>query len=138
MVVVLGFLGVEATEENAMRFDKLVKCRRCKPSCCEGTLFEAGALLFPQEVERLATRMGISKRQFKDSYTYTQDSKRFLKLPCPFYKEGCSIYPSRPIVCREFPLNQTYLKNGKMWMTVNMDCPAGRELGERYAVRIQL
>ena len=133
----LGFLGVEATRENGLRFDGLLKCQRCG-SCCNAMIFKTGAMLFPQEVERLAIKVGVSKRQFKDRYTYTQDSKRFLKLPCVFYKDGCSVYSDRPIVCREFPLNQIVPKNGKMWMTVNMDCPAGKELGDKYAVKVQV
>ena len=134
----LGFLGVEATKENGLRFDKLLKCQRCG-KCCTGVLFETGALLFPFEVEKLAIKLGISKHQFKDRYTYTQEDKRFLKLPCPFYKDGdCSVYEVRPIVCREFPLNQLVPKNGKMEMTVNMDCPAGKELGNKYAVKVQI
>lgn len=134
----LGFLGVEATDRNAERFDKLLKCKRCG-ACCSAVLFKTGVLLFPQEVERLSIRAGVSKRQFKDKYSYTEDGRRFLKLPCPFYKDGeCSVYSVRPLVCREFPLNQIVPKNGRMWMTVNMDCPAGKELGNKYAVKVQV
>ena len=134
----LGFLGVEATKENGLLFDSLLKCQRCG-HCCEATLFATGAVLYPQEVERLAIKVGISKHQFKDRYTYTQDGRRFLKLPCIFYKDGaCSAYSIRPVVCREFPLNQLVSHNGKMEMTVNMDCPAGKELGNKYAVKVQI
>ena len=133
----LGFLGVEATDENARRFDQILKCQRCG-SCCTGSLFKTGALLFPQELTQLAIEAGISNRKFKDRYTYAENGRRFLNLPCLFYKDGgCSVYPVRPLVCREFPLNQIVPRDGKMWMTVNMDCPAGKELGDKYAVKVQ-
>jgi len=134
----LGFLGVEATRENGLHFDRLLKCQKCG-ACCNAKLFTTGALLFPQEVERFAEKAGISKHQFKDRHTYTENGQRFLKLPCLFYKDGgCSIHSDRARVCREFPLNQIVPKNGKMWMTVNMDCPAGKELGDKYAVKVQV
>lgn len=133
----LGFLGVEATKENGLRFDSLLKCQRCG-KCCNATLFDTGVLLFPFEIERLAIKSNLSKRQFKERFTYTENGRRFLKLPCPFYQDGCSVYSVRPVACREFPLNQIVPKNGKMWMTVNMDCPAGKELGNKYAVKVQV
>lgn len=133
----LGFLGAEATPQNYLRFDREFKCQRCA-SCCQGIIFSDGCLLFPDEVERLAIEARLSKRQFKDRHTYAKDGKRFLKLPCLFYKDGCSIYSVRPRVCHEFPLNQLVRKNGKFEMTVNMDCPGGKELGDKYAVKVQI
>lgn len=132
----LGFLGVEYTLQNYLRFDRKLKCQKCG-RCCQG-VFSDGSLLYPDEVERLATEAGLSKRQFKDRHTYTKDGQRVLKQPCLFYNDGCSIYSMRPRVCHQFPLNQPYRKNGKMWMVVNMDCPAGKELGDKYAVKVQV
>lgn len=138
----LGFLGVEANDQNARFFDKSCKCQRCG-KCCKGEIFPAdqqGIIIFPQELERLVIESGLSKKKFKERFTYTKDGQRFLRLPCIFYKEGsvCSIYRYRPLACREFPLNQVVPKNGKKWMTVNMDCPAGKELGDKYAVKVQV
>ena len=120
----LGYLNVEATEENVKKFDSLFKCKRCGKCCNE---LKGGVLLSPEEVERLA---------IPDEYLIVKGDQIFLKLPCPFYKDGCSIYPDRPKVCREFPLNKTYIQNNKIWLTVGMDCPAGKELGDEYAVMV--
>lgn len=134
----LGFLGVEATQENYNHFARKFKCQRCKPSCCECALFKTGAIIYPDEIDRLAELAKLSKKQFKKLHTYTENGKRLMKLPCLFYKDGCSIHSSKPQVCREFPLNQAHHKNGKHWMTVNMSCPGGKELGDKYAVRVQV
>lgn len=129
----LGYLDVELTRENFKKYYALFKCKQCG-KCCNG--LRGGVLLYPDEIPRLADKAHLSKRQFKDRHTYVKDGKRFLNLPCLFYKDGCSIYPDRPEVCMEYPLNKTYVKDSKHYMTVGMACPAGKELADKYAVKV--
>lgn len=58
--------------------------------CCDGTLFEVGAIT-PQEADRYADRVNVS------------NDRRHLLLPCPSL-EGCrcKTYLDRPGVCSEF------------------------------------
>jgi len=45
-------------------------------------------------------------------------------MPCPFYKNGCSIYDARPITCRIFPLFQ--YPDGRL--AVSLECQAGIDM----------
>jgi len=65
----------------------------------------------PKEVRRLkdlSYKLGIARSKFRD-LTYTKDGVRYIKYPCPFYDDGCSIYKERPLACRTYPLS--ILKN---------------------------
>ena len=85
----------------------------------------------------LAYNLNMSHSQFKKQYTFTKYGRRFLVAPCPFYDariRGCSIHSFRPQVCRQFPFNRSIEVDGKLMMTVNVDCPAGKIIGEKYGV----
>lgn len=127
----------EATTENIVRFLNEFKCQRCKPSCCQRLDLKDGIALRDGETKLLAEGIGISHRQFKDKYTFVRDNRRFMIAPCPFYSEeinGCSIHDIRPQVCRQFPFNHSIEVKGKKYMTVNVDCPGGKLIGEKYGV----
>lgn len=131
------FMEYEANTENIVRFLNEFKCQRCKPSCCQRLDPKDGIALRNGESRTLAENLGISHRQFKDRYTFIEDSRRFMVAPCPFYSEdmrGCSIHSFRPQVCRQFPFNKSIEVSNKKCMTVNVDCPAGKIIGEKYGV----
>jgi Fe-S-cluster containining protein len=90
------------------RFHRRFRCLRCGKCCTMGI----GIALLPKETRRLKeivpSRLGISLSQFKE-LTYTKDGGRYIKYPCPFYKDGCIIYTDRPLACRMYPLS--ILKN---------------------------
>ena len=109
------------TMENVRHLLSEFKCQRCSPSCCEKVTSIA---LKPNEDKLIAEAMIIPLSRFKRAYTFTKDGHRFMKAPCPFYKEGCTIYNHRPQVCRQYPFNRSH--NG--CITVNPNCPAGREV----------
>lgn len=127
----------EAKAENIVRFLNEFKCQRCEKSCCQRLDSHDGIILRNGETNLLAYNLRISHRQFKDRYTFLKDSKRFLVAPCPLYSEdikGCSIHQFRPQVCRQFPFNRSIEIKEKKYMTVNVDCPAGKVIGEKYGV----
>lgn len=132
----LYFLNREVTTENMRFFLGQLKCQKCG-RCCKGeTCDPAGAVLKNGELEALAIGLNISKSQFKQRYTIIKDSKRLIKFPCAFLgDQGCTIYPHRPQVCRQFPFNQSITRNGKKWMMV-ADCPGGKVIGEKYGVKV--
>lgn len=129
------FLNVPFTRDNLIKFLSEFKCQRCKESCC--LKVDDGIVLLPDEVERLAILKGMSKSKFKEAYTVARDGKRFMVCPCPFYKVGedCTIHRNRPRVCQQFPFNRVYRKYGVDYMTVNVDCPSGKIIGEKYGIK---
>ena len=131
------FMEHEATTENIVKFLNIFKCQRCKKSCCQRLDPNDGIALKRGETATLASNLGISHSQFKDRYTFVKDGNRFMVAPCPFYSEevkGCSIHRFRPQVCRQFPFNKSIEIKGVNYMTVNVDCPSGKIIGEKYGV----
>lgn len=136
----LAFLNREATSDNYNRFMAEFKCQRCG-KCCSGGLLDSERVdaigLTTEDVLRLSEFLHISKKQFKEKYTFTRETKRMMPTPCPFISEqGCVVYSARPLVCRYFPLNQVIHKKGREWMTVGDTCPAGKVIADKYAVKV--
>jgi hypothetical protein len=62
--------------------------------CCDGTLFEATALMPNEDGRRLAERQAVF---------VTEKGTRRFQQPCPAHECGsCTIYDERPEVCRDF------------------------------------
>lgn len=62
--------------------------------CCDGTLFEATALMPSEDGRLLADRRAV--------FVSEKGTRRF-QQPCPAHECGrCSIYDERPEVCRDF------------------------------------
>ncbi|MFO7710230.1 MAG: YkgJ family cysteine cluster protein [Candidatus Woesearchaeota archaeon] len=72
-------------------------CKRCG-ECCQYLV---------QLEEKDIIR--IREAGYSDFY-YDEGERKVLKRKngyCIFYKEGCTIYPIRPKVCRDYPFNNT-------------------------------
>ncbi|PIE57935.1 MAG: Fe-S oxidoreductase [Desulfobulbus propionicus] len=93
----------------------------CFLICCH----QVDLCLYPYDLIRLKTRLGLSSEEFlKRHVLVTEGSHPFfpglmLKLsdkpnnPCPFLlKEGCSVYTDRPSACRTYPLERAVEKPG--------------------------
>ena len=87
----------------------------CFTRCCR----DADMYLYPYDIIRLKTRLGVSSDQFLERYTLMafRDNPYFpsvmLKMTadgdraCPFLNTGgCSVYPDRPFSCRAYPLER--------------------------------
>lgn len=87
----------------------------CFNRCCRNL----NLFLYPYDVIRLKSRLGITSDLFLDKYvdivlrspnffpdvllSMSEDKER----TCPFLTEsGCSVYPDRPDTCRTFPVEQ--------------------------------
>ncbi len=101
---------------------KLACFNRC---CCHLNLF-----IYPYDVIRLKNNLGTSSDQFLDEYVdiILRPSNFFpdvlLRMStnnektCPFLNEsGCTVYPDRPDTCRNFPIEQGIIYNGKQQKT---------------------
>lgn len=128
--------------ETVAEFFKTFHCHRCGECCVGGG---EGVFLLPDDVQRLSTAMQMSKRQFKDKFTFVTGGKRLLPFPCPFYdsnSRSCIVYQLRPDVCRLFPLfpcnkpilaKRFYpLTNGACAMSVSARCPVGRSIACQF------
>lgn len=87
----------------------------CFNRCCRNPDLE----LYPYDVARLCTRLGLNSREFLNSHTFHASRSNpyfpsvMLKMEndgsgtCPFMSpEGCSVYEDRPDACRMFPLER--------------------------------
>lgn len=134
------FMPYESNYQNIVRFLNEFKCQRCDKPCCIRIEPGEGIALLPYESKQLAKALGISHHKFKETYTFTREGRRFLFSPCPFYDEKTKtcipeIRKDRPQVCKQFPFSRFIQVNGKRMMTVNVDCPGGRIIGEKYGVK---
>lgn len=121
--------GVIACWMGARLLLSMFECQCCG-QCCEGKIFAEPVLpLVPGEPRRIADYVGWSAKQFRQFCTH-RSSALYLKLPCPFYREGsCSIYEVRPMSCQLYPLQGAIKVNGNTpTFAMDLDCPGGVEL----------
>lgn len=94
---------VEETTESVW---KQIDCTTCA-HCCKTLQI----VVDEKDVKRLATRLGISAREFSRRYVGTAEdrTKHFTSSPCHFLgaDNKCSVYEDRPQACRDFPYLHT-------------------------------
>ncbi len=77
-------------------------CEECG-KCCYQELIT----LLPEEVDRISSASGVPLGEFMSSYIGIAGDNRIMLMktnPCAFLKkEKCSIWDSRPQVCKDFP-----------------------------------
>jgi Fe-S-cluster containining protein len=116
LLFALDYLGPEAAERVSMATSETRSshgreevfgylCRRCL-KCCHHKNIQ----LNPYEVARLARNRGLTTDEFRAAFT---DQRAGLALrqtqsgACMFLgKEGCTVHPDRPLVCRLYPLGR--------------------------------
>ena len=81
-----------------------IDCTACA-NCCR----EMKPTFSEEEVDRVAHRFGVRRREFIETYLERSEAGsenpwRTRTTPCPFLKERlCSIYEDRPAECRGYP-----------------------------------
>ncbi len=89
-------------KETTDRVWKQIDCTTCA-NCCK-TL---EILVDNDDIQRLAARLQISKREFTEKYIKLDDyqDKVINQIPCPFLQEDnrCSVYEDRPKSCQDYP-----------------------------------
>jgi Fe-S-cluster containining protein len=94
----------------------------CFTRCCRNT----DMYLYPYDIIRLKTRLGISSGEFLEKHTtaYIRDNPYFpnvmLKMSesenkaCPFLTDdGCTVYEDRPFSCRAYPMERAVARYGE-------------------------
>lgn len=115
---------------EGLRFE----CNRCG-DCCRG---EPGYVwVSPNEISLIARYLALSLPDFYRRYVrLVGGDYSLMEKPngdCVFYKEGCLIYPVRPVQCRTFPFWPEYLSSPRMWRIAMLRCP-GAGKGKLYTV----
>jgi Fe-S-cluster containining protein len=103
-------------------------CRTCSGNCCRG---RPGNIWVNRcEIYKISHYLKINTIDFIRHYLHLVNNRHSLvEVPndggydCIFYDTengGCSIYPVRPIQCRQFPFWQIYRTD---WQDLLAECP---------------
>lgn len=129
-----------ATGEAGLRFS----CTMCG-HCCTGP--EGYVLVTPEEIDALATRMGLSREAFTERFTHMTLKGRSLietqtgeGMDCVFLdrvkvpgKAVCGVYEDRPAQCRSWPFWPSVVRTRDAWERTRRGCP-GMGKGTHYSV----
>ena len=105
---------------------KQFHCARCGRCCLE----IGGIPLMDDEPRRIAGYLGVSAKSIKKLMTLKSAGRR-IETPCPFYKEGCSIYAVRPLACVAFPIIEPAICKGQAITQISTFCDASIDLCKR-------
>ena len=136
--------GVILITEDRIRFkfpkNVHFECSRCA-LCCRGTENKSRTILIlKKEAEKISgkTQKGIDefaeRKEGAEPYVYvmrkTSDGK------CVFLKDNlCTIYETRPLICRFYPFKLDNLGNHKYVFNYTEECPSigsGPQLKRKY------
>ncbi len=103
---------------------EIFQCRCCG-HCCHG---ESTVSLTQEEVERIASHLGLSEAALLEQYLVRKGKRTEMKTVdghCIFYGEDglCSIHPVKPFHCRRWPLHPSILDDEGAWEAIRADCP---------------
>lgn len=122
----------EPTKEVIEGFLRMFECQRCG-LCCTTSM--GGIVVRHGDTVTLAKALTMDWKTFEQAHTVFREDERRLPVPCKFYENrGCSVYESRPQVCRQFPFNKSIEIKGKRFLTICGDCPAGKKLAQRFGI----
>ena len=106
-----------------LRFDCQPECGRC----CTRRDGHDYVYLEPEDVWRLALRLGLSTAEFRRRHTVRDRGWTALRMAgsaCPFLDGWrCRVYPARPAQCRTFPFWREALRTPEAWRALRDLCP---------------
>jgi Fe-S-cluster containining protein len=88
--------------------------------------------LSEKDLDSLAAEQKMSRRDFIKAYcrwVRPDGGKEYLSLrekpgyDCIFWKDGCTVYRSRPLQCRNFPFWDSVLSSRASWEAAKRACP---------------
>jgi len=112
-----AIFGIPFSLELALKLSELINCRRCER--CERE--EKRVFIAQEDIDRIAEYIN-STQEIVRKMMHIEGER--MRMPCPFYKNGCSIQSVKPITCRIFPMFQ--YPDGRL--AVSLGCQAGIEL----------
>ena len=98
-------------------------CQRCG-HCCEGV---GGIVLSAYDIERLGDHLALDREALLARFAeYVGGRQRLITGPddyCIFYKQGCTVHPGRPDVCRAWPYFRGNIIDADSHAMAAEDCP---------------
>ena len=86
------------------------KCKQCG-YCCDHTIIQ----LYPFDIKNICDQLNLTTKQFHQQHSlFKLDQDKIPRCilknrpKCPFKEKGCSIYSSRPVRCRLYPLGRVF------------------------------
>lgn len=112
------------------------ECRMCG-HCCQG---EGGIVMTAKDRKRLAAHLGITEDELISRHCHQRGGKLHLNAGeddyCVFFREGCSVHPGRPDICRAWPYFRGNLIDETSWEMIQEYCPGvNPEAGHAEFVR---
>jgi Fe-S-cluster containining protein len=114
-------------------------CTRCS-TCCR---YESGyVFLSGEDLDILTAALGMARGDFIKTWcrwvplgeeTEYLSLKEKLNDDCIFWKDGCTVYRSRPLQCRTFPFWDSVVASAGAWERAGRECP-GMGRGELYSM----
>jgi hypothetical protein len=109
------------------------KCTGCSKCCRHDPGF---VFLTSSDILRLMKATGLAFRDFLVKFTRTVDLGIGLaislletaRFDCIFWRDGCSVYASRPLQCSTYPFWERIVESRQNWLEEAKDCP-GMETG---------
>jgi len=105
----------------------LFTCVKGCIDCCVTHGDNTYVYLEHDDIHRLASHLGLSRRQFLSQHTVREDGHVLLRMDepeCLFLGElGCTVYEARPVQCRTFPFWEENLKSRTRWKELSGFCP---------------
>jgi uncharacterized protein len=101
-------------------------CTRCG-HCCTGT--PGYVWVGDDEIAQLATARGMTIKEFMKTFVRRVGGRySLIEKPggdCIFWdrKEGCTVYPARPVQCRTWPFWPENIESPEAWAESTRTCP---------------
>jgi len=116
------------------------KCSRCTQCCADTETRTRHVLLFEKEADKISkfTSKPVEAfaRRIAGHEPYLYEMKKDEGGKCVFLiRKGCTVYASRPLVCRYYPFELKTDGNEVLLFSPTNECPgigAGGVLGESY------
>ena len=118
---------------EGLRFECVPDCGAC---CTRHGEYDF-VYLDPDDVDRLAAALGLSRDAFLETHAVEEDGYLALRMngaDCPYLRgTGCGVYEARPNQCRTFPFWRENLRSRTAWERLRSFCP-GVGSGDVHAV----
>jgi Fe-S-cluster containining protein len=115
-------------------------CEKCAVCCGDTKEKVRSILLLEIEAERIAKKTSKKIEDFaeriEDAQPYVYRMRKTVEGKCVFLKDSlCSIYQTRPLICKFYPFQLENTKNGKFKFTYTKECPnigKGQKLKRKF------
>ena len=114
------------------------QCTRCALCCGDTEAKARQILLLKKEAERISEATSRPVKDFacrtQGHEPYVYEMRKSTSGKCLFLsKDMCTVYASRPLVCRFYPFDLRSLQSGRLVFSLTKECPGvgtGRLLGK--------